>query len=62
MCGGKIYFSAILYSTYDLPRKLQWYWIYLGLSVVLAGRLLLNIDGALGAIGSLGSVWSTWSA
>jgi len=36
MCGGKKYFSAILYSTYDLTRKLQWYWTYVGLSVVPA--------------------------
>jgi len=36
MCGGEKYFSAIPYSTYDPPRKLQWYSTYLGLSVVPA--------------------------
>jgi len=34
MCGGEKYFSAIPYSTYDLPIELQWYWIYSGLSLV----------------------------
>jgi len=34
MRGGKKYFSAIPYSTYDPPRKLQWYWTYLELLVV----------------------------
>jgi len=24
MCGGEKYFSAVPYSTYDPPRKLQW--------------------------------------
>jgi len=24
MCGGEKYFSSIPYSTYDLPRELQW--------------------------------------
>jgi len=29
-------FSAIPYSAYDPPRKLQWYWTYLDLLVVPA--------------------------
>jgi len=36
MCGGETYFSAIPYSTDDLPRELQWCWTYLDLSVVPA--------------------------
>jgi len=49
MCGGEKYSSAIPYSTCDppsklqsaakispIPSKLQWYWTYLGLSVVPA--------------------------
>jgi len=35
MCKGVKYFSAIPNSTYDPPRKLQWYWTYLDLFVVL---------------------------
>jgi len=31
----KVFFCHSI-LTYDLPRKLQWYWTYLGLSVVPA--------------------------
>jgi len=36
MCVSEKYFSAIPYSTYDLPRKLQLYWTYLDLSAIPA--------------------------
>jgi len=36
MCGDEKHFSAIPYFTYDPPRKLQWHWTYLVLSVVPA--------------------------
>jgi len=36
MCGGEKFFFFFSFSTYDPPRKLQWYWTDLDLLVVPA--------------------------
>jgi len=40
----EVYFSAIPYSTYDQPRKLQWYWTYLRRSFSSSSAAITSIN------------------